>query len=120
MPAFIASCHWPFAVDPAEERHRDPRLAAHLEREREPRRDLRHVGEHRDHADAAEVAIPEVHVAFLAAGHASRPSHVVGEIAVRGDPAHEMSPQVAVQDAHPVPGPSTQAPTDMASWPQPS
>ena len=40
----------------AEEGHRHPRLGAHLEGERQAGGDERHVGQHRDHADAAELA----------------------------------------------------------------
>ncbi len=89
----------------AEEGHRDARLAAHLEGQRHPHRGQRHVGEHRDHPHASEPRIAEVHVAVLAAGHAAGAAHVVAQVAVRGHPANEMSPEVAVQDAHPVSGP---------------
>ena len=52
-----------------------------------------------------QLPVAEVHVAVLAAGHAAGAAHVVGEVAIGSDPANEMSPEVAVQDAHPIPGP---------------
>ena len=89
----------------AEEGQRHPRLPAHLERERHSGGHERHVGQHRDHPDAPEPAIAEVHVPVLATGHAVGAAHEVGEVAVRGHAAHEVRAEVAVQDAQPVLGP---------------
>ena len=79
---------------------------------RHPAGDERHVGQHRDHADAAEARVAEVHVAVLAAGDAAGAAHVVGEVAVRGHAPDEVGAEVAVQDAHPVLGPERERRTD--------
>ena len=63
----------------AEPRERAALLAAQLERHRQPGGDQHHVGQHRDHADAAERAVAEVHVAVAPAGDAVRAAHVLGE-----------------------------------------
>ena len=47
----------------AEPGHRAAPLAAELERHRHPGGDQHHVGQHRDHPDAAELAVAEVDVA---------------------------------------------------------
>ena len=82
MPAKLsASWHWPFAVALAEEGHRDarPPSSSWPGRARRPPAPCR---AHRDHPDASEGAIAEVHVAVLASGHPVGPAHVVGQVAV--------------------------------------
>ena len=54
--------------------------------------------------DAAEPAVAEVHVAVLAAGDATAPAHVVGEVAIGRHAPDEVRAEVAVQDAHAVSG----------------
>ena len=80
------------------------RLAAELEGHRHPRGHEHHVGEHRDHPDAAQAGVAEVDVAVAAAGDAGGAAHVLGEDPRGCDPADEMPAQVAVQDAQPVLG----------------
>ena len=86
----------------AEPRDRAARLAAQLEGHRHPRGDEHHVGEHRDHPDAADAVVAEVDVAVAAARHAARAAQVLAEDAGRLHAAHEVRAEVAVQDAEPV------------------
>ena len=102
---FIASCHWPLAVEPSPKNVIATRGSRRsLNASAMPAGDQRHVGEHRDHPDAAEVRVAEVHVPVAPAGHAAAAAHVVGQVALRLDPADEVRAEVAVQDAHPVLG----------------
>ena len=86
----------------AEPGDRAARLAAQLERHRHAGRDQHHVGEHRDHPDAALRAVAEVHVAVAAAGDAVLAAHVLGEDPPRLDAADDVRGEVAMQDAQPV------------------
>ena len=104
----------------AEEGHRDARLPLIFMARARPTATCA-MSRHRDHPDAAEGAIAEVHVAVLASGHPAGPAHVVGQVAIGGDSPDEMGPEVAVQDAHPISGSRTnEAPTEIASCPRPS
>ena len=96
----------------AEECHRHPRLRSHLEGQRDARRDQGHVRQHADHPDAAEGTVSEVHVAVPAAGDAALAAHVVSQVSVRCHPPNEMSPEIAVQDARPIPGPEGESGAD--------
>ena len=86
----------------AEPGQRAARLAAQLERHRHPRRDQHHVGQHRDHPDAAELSVTEVDVAVAAGGDAVGAAHVLGEDPLRFDAPDQMGGEVTVQDAEPV------------------
>ena len=67
----------------AEPGDRAALLAAQLERHRQAGGDEHHVGQHRDHPDAAERAVAEVHVAVAPAGDAAVAAHVLAEDARR-------------------------------------
>jgi hypothetical protein len=54
--------------------------------------------------DAAELAIPEVHVAVAPARDPRGAAHVLGEDPYRTDAADEMGGEIAVQDAQAVLG----------------
>src|SRR3954468_12259862 len=88
----------------AEPRHRHALLVTQLERHPEPGRDQHHVGEHRDHPDAALRAVAEVDVAVAAAGDAALAAHVLGEDAGGLDAADDVGGEVAVQDAEAILG----------------
>ena len=88
----------------AEPGQRAAPLAAQLERHRHAGRHQHHVGEHRDHPDAAPRAVAEVHVAVAPAGDAGRPAHVLGEDLDRRHAADQVRGQVTVQDAQPILG----------------
>src|SRR4051812_32448296 len=83
----------------AEPGHRHAWLAAHLERSRQAAGDERHVGEHADHAHAAEVLIAEVHVAVAALRDAARAAHHLRQHATGLHAAHEVGAEIAVEDA---------------------
>jgi hypothetical protein len=83
----------------AEPRDRAAPLPAYLERHRQAGGHEHHVGQHRDHPDATEAVVAEVHVAVAAARDAALAAHVLAEDARGGDPADEVRAQVAVQDA---------------------
>ena len=105
----------------AEEGHRDARLPPHLHGQGEADGHLRHVGQHRDHPDASEGAIAEVHVAVLASGHPVGPAHVVGQVAIWGDPRTKWAPRSRCRMHIRSRGPRTnEAPTEIASCPRPS
>ena len=82
--------------------HRDARLVPDLEREPQPARHERHVGQHRDHPDAAEVAVAEVHVAVAAAGDPGGPAHHLCKDPARPDAPDQVRAEVAVEHACPV------------------
>ena len=88
----------------AEPRDRDALLAAQLEGHRQAGRDQHHVGQHRDHADAALRAVAEVDVAVAAAGDAGLAAHVLAEDPRGLDAADDVRGEVAVQDAQAVLG----------------
>ena len=77
---FIASWKSPREVEPSPNQViATARLAAQLERHRHARRDEHHVGQHRDHPDAADRVVAEVDVAVAPARDAARAAHVLGE-----------------------------------------
>src|SRR3954451_12203046 len=86
----------------AEPGDRAAALVAQLERHRHPGRDEHHVGQHRDHPDAAEPEVPEVDVAVAPAGDAALAAHVLAEDAGGRDAADEVRAEVAVEDAQAV------------------
>src|SRR4051794_36682803 len=77
-------------------------LGAQLERHRHAGRDEHHVGQHRDHPDAAEAEVAEVDVAVAPAGDAALAAHVLAEDPRGRDAADEVRAEVAVQDAQAV------------------
>ena len=100
---FMASWKSPREVEPSPNHViATALLAAHLERHREPGRDQHHVGEHRDHPDAALGAVAEVHVAVAPAGDAVLAAHVLGEDPLCLDAADDVRGEVAVEDAEAV------------------
>src|SRR3954452_24194652 len=86
----------------AEPGDRAAALVAQLERHRHAGRDEHHVGEHRDHPDAAEAEVAEVDVAVAPAGDPALAPHVLAKDPPRGHAADEVRAQVAVQDAEAV------------------
>ena len=88
----------------AEPGHGHSRLAAHLEREAQPAGHQRHVGQHRDHPDAAKLAVAEVHVAVLARRRPSGAPHHLSKHPPGTHAADQMGAEVAVQDACAVAG----------------
>ncbi len=86
----------------AEPGHRAAALAAQLERHRHAGGDQHHVGQHRDHPDAAELAVAEVDVAVAPAGDPGGAAHVLREDPRRRDAADQVRGEVPVQDAQPV------------------
>ena len=100
---FIASWKSPRDVEPSPNQvsaaRRSPRS---LNAIAEAGGDDHHVGQHRDHPDAADAPLAEVHVAVAPARDAARAAHVLAEDARRRDAADEVRGEVAVQDAEPV------------------
>src|SRR4051794_17689664 len=86
----------------AEPGDRAAALVAELERHRHAGRDEHHVGQHRDHPDAAEAEVAEVDVAVAPAGDAALAAHVLAEDPRGRDAADEVRAEVAVQDAQAV------------------
>src|SRR6478609_7413166 len=86
----------------AEPGDRAALLVAELERHRHAGRDEHHVGQHRDHPDAAEAVVAEVDVAVAPAGDPALAAHVLAEDPPGGDPADEVRAEVAVEDAQAV------------------
>ena len=85
MPAkFIASCHWPFAVDPSPKKVIATRASRRiLNASAIPVATSAMSGSIETIPTHPSRAVAEVHVAVLAAGHARRTAHVVGEIPIR-------------------------------------
>jgi hypothetical protein len=79
--------------------HGYPLLATHLKRQRQSAGHEGHVGQHRDHPDAAQVLIAEMHVAVTTAREAARAAHHLGQHASGPHAAQQMRAEVPVQDA---------------------
>ena len=86
----------------AEPGQRASPLASQLERHRHAGRHDHHVGEHRDHPDAAEMPVPEVDVAVAPLRRPARAAQVLREDPGGGDAADHVRGQITVQDAEPV------------------
>ncbi len=80
----------------AEERQRDPRLAAALERERRADGDRDERAEHRDEREDVALARAEVHVAVAPEGRAGGPPEVVPQDVRDLDAAREVAGHLAV------------------------
>ena len=80
----------------AEERQRDARLAAALERERGADRDRDERAEHRDEREDVALARAEVHVAVAALGRPGGPAEVVPQDVGDLDAAREVAGHLAV------------------------
>ena len=81
----------------AEERHRDPRLPAPLERERGAGDERHEVAEHRDEREDAVGGRSEVHVAVAAERRARRLAEEVAEHVGGRCPAGEVAGELAVE-----------------------
>jgi hypothetical protein len=81
---------------------RDPPLAAELEGHRHPGGDKHHVGQHRNHSDASDPPVAEVHVSVSSAGDARVASHVLRQDPRRRHAADQVGGEVAVQHAQPI------------------